>query len=112
MAADDTTARSTPNGAVHHRSEAQRHPLMQLYQSETLRIDRLTRIGSGLFKAHLTFTDHPLADRLKGEYQTVTARSVIRFLHRSEWLERMQFIDLNTTRPVARADVEQALGRL
>lgn len=85
---------------------------MQLYQSETLRIDRLTRIGSGLFKAHLTFTDHPLADRLKGEYQTVTARSVIRFLHRSEWLERMQFIDLNTTRPVARADVEQALGRL
>lgn len=99
-------------GAVHQRSEAQRHPLMQSYQPEMIRIDRLTRIGGGLFKANLTFTDHPLADRLKGEYQTVTVRSVIRFLHRSGWLERMQLVDLNTTRPFAGADIEPALGRL
>jgi len=100
-------------GAVNHRSEAQRHPLMQSYQPETIRIDRLTRIGGGLFKANLTFTDHPLADRLKGEYQTVTVRSVIRFLQRSGWLERIQFVDLrNAASAFAGADIEPALGRL
>ena len=108
----ELTVAALAKGAVHHRSEAQHHPLMQSYQPETIRIDRLTRIGGGLFKANLTFTDHPLADRLKGEYQTVTVRSVIRFLQRSGWLERMQFVDLNTTRSVAGADLEQALGRL
>ncbi len=35
-------------GVVNQRSEAQRHPLMQSYQPETIRIDRLTRIGGGL----------------------------------------------------------------
>lgn len=99
-------------GAVHDRSEAQHHPLMQAYQPDTIRIDRLTRIGGGLFKANLTFTDHPLADRLKGEYQTVTVRSVMRFLHRSGWLERMQRIDLNATRAFTGTDLEPALGRL
>ena len=100
-------------GTVNHRNEAQHHPLMQSYQPETLRIDRLTRIGGGLFKANLTFTDHPLADRLKGEYQIVTVRSVIRFLHRSGWLESMQLVDLlNTSVNFTGADIEQALGRL
>ena len=86
---------------------------MQRYQPDAIRIDRLTRIGGGLFKANLTFTDHPLADRLKGEYPTVTVRSVIRFLHQAQQLERIQFIDLrNAPRSVAGAGLQQAIERL
>ena len=109
----ELTVAALAGGAVNSRSEAQQHPLMQRYQPDAIRIDRLTRIGGGLFKANLTFTDHPLADRLKGEYPTVTVRSVIRFLHQAQQLERIQFIDLrNVPRSVAGAGLQQAIERL
>ena len=109
----ELTVAALARGAVNSRSEAQQHALMQSYQPDAIRIDRLTRIGGGLFKANLTFTDHPLADRLKGEYSTVTVRSVIRFLHRAQQLERIQFIDLrNAPRSVAGAGLQQAIERL
>jgi hypothetical protein len=85
------------SGTVSDRRAAQQHPLMQSYQPDVISIDRLTRIGGGLFKANVTFTDHPLADRLKGEYAVVTVRSVIRFLHRAGMLERLQIVDLQRT---------------
>lgn len=100
-------------GAVNIRSEAQRHPLMQQYQPDVMAIDRLTRLGSGLFKANLTFTDHPLADRLKGEYHIVTVRSVMRFLHQTGMLERLQWLDLQSApENFTGADLNQALEHL
>jgi hypothetical protein len=98
-------AASAPE-TVSDRRAAQQHPLMQVYQPDVISIDRLTRIGGGLFKANVTFTDHPLADRLKGQYALVTVRSVLRFLHRAGMLERLQIVDLQgTSSPIV--DVER-----
>ncbi|CDH43207.1 DUF2145 domain-containing protein [Candidatus Contendibacter odensensis] len=100
-------------GVVNSRSEVQQHPLMQQYQPDVIAIDRLTRLGSGLFKANLTFTDHSLADRLKGEYHIVSVRSVIRFLHRTGMLERLLWLDLQSApKTFTGADLDRVLGRL
>lgn len=94
--------------AVQSRDEAQRNPLMQFHQPDVIHIDRLTRIAGGLFKANLTFSDHPLASRIKGEYAVVTVRSVLRFLQRANLLEKIQKIDLqNGSSPLAGVDLER-----
>lgn len=100
-------------GAVHQRSDVRQHPLMRQYRPDKIAIDRLTRLGGGLFKANMTFTDHPLADRLKGEYDIVTVRSVIRFLHQAKMLDRLQWLDLqNSPKSFSGADLERLLERL
>ena len=100
-------------GAANSRSDVQQHPLMQQYQPDVIAIDRLSRLGGGLFKANLTFTDHPLADRLKGEYRIVSVRSVIRFLHQTGMLERLQWLDLQTApKNFTGDDLDPVLGRL
>lgn len=43
-------------------------------------VDPLKRIGAGMFKANVSFTDHPLRERLKGSYQFVSVESAERFL--------------------------------
>jgi len=94
--------------AVQSRDEAQKNPLMQFHQPDVIHIDRLTRIAGGLFKANLTFNDHPLASRIKGEYAVVTVRSVLRFLQRASLLEKIQKIDLqNGSNPLAGVDLER-----
>jgi hypothetical protein len=99
---------SLAKGTVSDRKTAQRHPLMQFYQPDVIQIDRLTRIGGGLFKTNLTFTDHPLADRIKGEYALVTVRSVIRFLRRSSMLKHIQLVDLQrVSSPIVEVDKER-----
>lgn len=104
----ELTVAAMAGGAVHRRAEAQQYPLMQAYQPDVVKIDRLARIGGGLFKANLTFTDHPLADRLKGEYRTVTARSVLRFLQQGGMLERLQRLDgQKTPAHDARVDLDR-----
>ncbi|MCC6136595.1 MAG: DUF2145 domain-containing protein [Candidatus Contendobacter sp.] len=109
----ELTAAALANGAVNSRREVWESPLMQSYQPDVVRIDRLTRIGGGLFKANLTFTDHPLADRLKGEYPTVTVRSVIRFLYRAKQLDRLEFIELQgAPHSVTGNQMAQAIERL
>lgn len=96
-------AKETPQS----RDEVQHDPLLKAHQPDVIHIDRLTRIGGGLFKASLTFTDHPLADRIKGEYTVITVRSVLRFLQRHGLLENIQRIDLKSTSNTMEADLEQ-----
>lgn len=94
--------------AVQSRSGAHQHPLFRLYEPDRVHIDRLTRIGGGLFKANLTFTDHPLANRIKGEYEVVSARSVLRFMRRADVLEQFQIIDLhNRSKPAREIERER-----
>lgn len=101
------------NGAVHTRRDAHQHLLMRLYQPDRIAINRLTRLGGGLFKANITFTDHPLADRLKGEYNMVTVRSVIRFLYRAKLLDWTQWLNLRSAPKIfTGADIEYLLEQL
>ena len=88
------------HGSVRSRAEAQQHPLFQRYQPDVIRIDRLKRIGGGLFHANLTFTDHPLTSRVKGDYEVVSVRSVLRFLEHTGHLQQLHTVDLNPDSPV------------
>lgn len=96
------------NHPVQTRQEAQQHSLMRVHQPDVIHIDRLTRIAGGLFKASLSFSDHPLASRIKGEYTVVTVRSVLRFLQQAGLLEKAQTIDLrNPASPLSAVDLER-----
>ena len=109
----ELTAAALANGTITARSQVWESPLMQSYQPDVVQIDRLSRIGGGLFKANLTFTDHPLADRLKGAYPTVTVRSVIRFLYQTQQLDRLQWIGLSgAPRTASGAELPAAIARL
>ncbi len=104
---------ATIKGVANTRSDIQHHPLMQQYQPDKIAIDRLTRLGGGLFQANMTFTDHPLADRLKGEYNVVTVRSVIRFLYQAKMLEQLQWLSIQSApKRFIGADIESILERL
>ncbi|MBZ4193333.1 MAG: DUF2145 domain-containing protein, partial [Candidatus Contendobacter sp.] len=48
----ELTVAALANGAGNSRSEVWQSPLMQSYQPDVIKIDRLTRIGGGLFKAN------------------------------------------------------------
>ena len=109
----ELTAAALANGTITARRQVWESALMQDYQPDVVPIDRLSRIGGGLFKANLTFSDHPLADRLKGEYPTVTVRSVIRFLYRIQHLDRLLLIGLRgAPRTVSGAELPAAIDRL
>lgn len=43
-------------------------------------VNPLERVGGALFRANIAFSDHPLSDRLKGEYGTVTVESFATYL--------------------------------
>lgn len=62
------------------REAARARPLYQAFTPDVIAIDRLTRMGAGLFKANVDFHDHPFGDRVAGRYQVVSVRSVARTL--------------------------------
>ncbi len=50
------------------------------YQPDRVRLSALERLGAALTRANISFTDHPLSERLNGEYSVVTVSSVLRYL--------------------------------
>lgn len=52
----------------------------QNYKPGEISVDPLSRMGASAFRANVTFTDHPLKQRLNGKYQVVTVESVQQFL--------------------------------
>lgn len=62
------------------RASVQQWLKQQSYQPGTIKVDPLKRLGASVFKANVSFDDHPLKNRLKGQYQVVTVESVEQFL--------------------------------
>jgi hypothetical protein len=62
------------------RTSVQRWLKQQSYQPGVIAVDPLKRLGASVFKANVSFDDHPLKNRLKGQYQVVTVESVEQFL--------------------------------
>lgn len=62
------------------RTSAQQWLKQQSYQPGVIKVDPLKRLGASVFKANVSFDDHPLKHRLKGQYQVVTVESVEQFL--------------------------------
>ena len=64
------------------RAELQNWLEAEHYQPGIISVDPVSRIGASAFRANVTFTDHPLKQRLNGEYQVVTVESVQQFLQK------------------------------
>jgi len=62
------------------RAELQAWLETQQYEPGVISVDPLSRVGASAFRANVTFSDHPLKQRLNGEYQVVTVESVQQFL--------------------------------
>ena len=62
------------------RKQVQTWLKQQGYQGDKVEVDPLKRMGASLFKANVAFTDHPLKERLSGNYQFVSVESTARFL--------------------------------
>ena len=62
------------------RAELQKWLEAANYQPGIISVDPLSRMGASAFRANVTFTEHPLKQRLNGEYQVVTVESVQQFL--------------------------------
>ncbi len=65
-----------------------------------IEVDPLSRLGASVFRANVSFTEHPLSQRLKGRYQVVTVESVQAFLQQ-QWPElQPEVLKLPPMRPV------------
>jgi hypothetical protein len=69
---------------ITQREQAQAWLKLASYQPETLHISALTRLGARMFKANVSFDDHPMDRRMAGLIDTVTVESVARFLQNRE----------------------------
>lgn len=73
-------ASQAPERMVASRRDAQRYLADKGYKPDRIPISAMERLGATLFRANMHFDDHPLAERLQGEYQVVTVESVLRYL--------------------------------
>ena len=65
---------------INQRTQAQAWLKLADYQAETLHIPALTRLGARVFRANVSFDDHPMDRRMAGLIDTVTVESIGRFL--------------------------------
>lgn len=69
-----------------NRQAVQHWLQQQQYQPGVIEVDPLSRLGASMFRANVSFTEHPLKQRLQGRYQVVTVESVQAFLQQ-QWPE-------------------------
>jgi len=86
---------------VTDRKSAQRFLQQRGYTPGEIEIDPLSRIGASVFRANVSFTEHPLKQRLKGRYQVVTVESVDAFLQQ-QWPQTQRMV---LTLPAASANI-------
>lgn len=67
-----------------NRAAVQRWLQQQNYQPGVIEVDPVSRLGASMFRANVSFTEHPLKQRLQGRYQVVTVESVQAFLQQ-QW---------------------------
>ncbi|HUP92956.1 MAG TPA: DUF2145 domain-containing protein [Solimonas sp.] len=67
-------------GRVHGRRPAQDYLRATGYQPDFVRVGAMERLGASLFKANVSFFDHPLGERLRGRYAIVSVESIERWL--------------------------------
>ncbi|MFO1432095.1 MAG: DUF2145 domain-containing protein [Candidatus Competibacteraceae bacterium] len=71
-------------GKVDNRRQAQDYLTSRGYEPGRIPIAATERVGATLFRANVHFLDHPLSERLQGQYQVVTAESIIRYLEKTD----------------------------
>ncbi|MEZ5653773.1 MAG: DUF2145 domain-containing protein [Burkholderiaceae bacterium] len=79
--------------ALHERRLAQAWLMVHGYQPTTLRISAARRLGAGLTRANVSFDDHPARQLARNRIETVTADSLLGWLHSAGYGGPMQLID-------------------
>lgn len=83
--------------ALPNRKAVQQWLQQKSYQPGVIEVGPLSRIGASVFRANVSFTEHPLKQRLSGAYQVVTVESVDSFLQQ-QWPDmQRQVLKLDTT---------------
>lgn len=67
-------------GAQANREQAQQWLRSNGYQPSRINIAPHERLGAALFRANVSFLDHPLKDRLRGRYSIVSVESIASYL--------------------------------
>jgi len=67
-------------GAIPDLAAAQRHAALTGYTGDRVRVSFWKRAGARLFRANVRFDDHPRARASQGDLETVTVRSLVRYL--------------------------------
>ena len=76
-----------------NRNKAQAWLQTKQYQPDTIALSTFTRLGARLFKANISFDDHPFGRRMAGKIDTVTVESVARFLQKQDILLTQKIIN-------------------
>ncbi|NDI87038.1 DUF2145 domain-containing protein [Undibacterium crateris] len=66
--------------AIQTRQQAQDWLKAQRYQPQNLRLSSMTRLGARMFRANVSFDDHPFERRMAGQIDTVSVESVEKFM--------------------------------
>lgn len=69
---------------ITQRNEAQAWLKLMAFQASTIELSTMTRLGARLFKANISFDDHPFNRRMAGKIDTVTVESVARFMQKND----------------------------
>ncbi len=80
----ESYAASSSELPVRDRGAAQAWLKLAGFQPLTVHIPASTRLGARLFKANISFDDHPFGRRMAGQIDTVTVESVLRFVRQRD----------------------------
>ena len=78
---------------VRDRAGAQAWLKLAGFQPLTVHVPASARLGARLFKANISFDDHPFARRMAGQIDTVTVESVLRFVRQRDAGARQILVD-------------------
>ena len=82
----ETLAAALPGTDVlHDRGSAYAYARQDGFRPDHIRIAYSKRLLGGLFSANASFTDHPVATRISGDYPVVTVRSILRYLEQRDY---------------------------
>ncbi len=89
----ESFAAATSRLPVRDREAAQAWLKLAGFQPLTVHVPASARLGARLFKANISFDDHPFARRMAGEIDTVTVESVLRFMRQRDAGARQILVD-------------------
>ena len=84
------------------RASAQRRLQRTGYRPGLITVPPSKRVAARLFRANVSFADHPWSERLRHRYGTVTVESIEAYLRRNAWLAAAEEIRLPEARDAGR----------
>jgi hypothetical protein len=91
----ETYAAASSEFQVDQRGKAQAWLKLAGYRPITVYVNATTRLGARLFRANVSFDDHPFGRRMAGQIDTVTVDSVLQFVRQRDKEARETVLTLN-----------------